>query len=36
MPHLLDIYERSKEFKRMTTTEQHEFHWKNIDYATWP
>ena len=30
---IISMYERSQVFKRQTTTEQHEFHWKNADYA---
>lgn len=33
LPWLVDLFEASATFKRMTQTEQHEFHWKNKDFA---
>ena len=34
LPSVLEIFEKSKVFARMTETEQHEFHWTNKDYVT--
>ena len=33
LPSVLEIFEKSKVFARMTETEQHEFHWTNKDYV---
>lgn len=33
LPWLIELLDESPVYKRMTQTEQHEFHWANADFA---